>query len=131
MGFGTLGFALPAAIGARIGYPDKDVLCIIGDGGFQFTFQELATAVQYNIPVTILLVNDSGYAALRAVQDKNFSGKRFAVDLQNPDFCRIADSYGISTIRITEADQIEQALKSGLRSGKVNLVELQKILQVP
>ena len=131
MGFGTLGYGLPAAIGAKLGRPDREVLCIVGDAGFQFSMSELATAVQYDIPITILMANDNGYAAIRNVKDSLFDGRRFAVDLKNPDFCRLVESYGVSAVRIGRVDQLEGALRSAMRSRKLEFIEFRRDTPVP
>jgi acetolactate synthase-1/2/3 large subunit len=124
MGYGGLGGVLPQAFGAKLACPDKNVVCVIGDGGFQFTATELAVAVQENISVTILLCNNSAYGAIRANQDRNFGGRRFGCQLKNPDFQKLAAAYGIPAVRIDAPDKLETALVCGIKSRELNIIEL-------
>jgi thiamine pyrophosphate-dependent acetolactate synthase large subunit-like protein len=123
MGYGGLGGALPQAFGAKLACPEKNVVCVIGDGGFQFTATELAVAVQENIPVTILLCNNSAYGAIRANQDRNFGGRRFGCQLKNPDFQKLASAYGITSVRVDKPEDLESSLVAGIKSRQLNLIE--------
>jgi len=124
MGYGGLGGSLPQAIGARIACPDRPVVCVIGDGGFQFTATELAVAVQENTPLTVVLCNNRVFGAIRANQDRNFAGRRFGVDLVNPDFHKLADAYGIDYLRADELEAFENALTSTVGGKGICLIEL-------
>jgi acetolactate synthase-1/2/3 large subunit len=124
-GFGTLGFALPAAIGAKLGRPDAAVACVVGDGGFQFTMQEIATAVQYQLGLPIIVFNDSTYSAVKEEQNRERDGNFIAVDLVNPDFVKLADAYGIPGVRVTSPEMLEQELALALER------DLPTILDVP
>jgi acetolactate synthase-1/2/3 large subunit len=124
-GFGTLGFALPAAIGAKVGRPEAAVACVVGDGGFQFTMQEIATAVQYRLGVPIIVFNDSTYSAVKDEQNRERDGNFIAVDLVNPDFVKLADAYGIPGVRVTSPEMLEQEIASALER------DLPTILDVP
>lgn len=124
MGYGGLGGALPQAIGAKLACPDKVVVCVIGDGGFQFTSAELATAVQEKVPIVIVLCNNGRYGAIRAAQDRNFAGRRFAVDLINPDFQMLAAAHGISASRCDSLDDFQMQLKAAIAANELRLVEL-------
>ena len=124
MGFGGLGGGLPQAIGAKLACPDKTVICVIGDGGFQFTGSELATAVQENVPIVVVLCNNGGYGAIRAAQDRDFGGRRFAVDLVNPDFQALAAAYGVPASRCDNPQEFEAGLRAAVDSGELRLVEL-------
>jgi acetolactate synthase-1/2/3 large subunit len=110
-GLGTMGFGLPAAIGAKFGRPDEEVWAIVGDGGFQMTMPELATAVQEGIHVTIAIINNGFLGMVRQWQelfhDKNYS----ETPMFSPDFVKIAEAYGIPAMRITHRDQIEEAVR--------------------
>ncbi len=102
LGSGTLGYGLPAAIGAacamrQAGDPRR-IICIAGDGGFQYTQHELATLAQYGLPVKILLVNDQSYGVIAYLQRSTF-GQTHEIALKNPDFCRVAEAYGITAMR--------------------------------
>ena len=104
--------------------PEKTVVCVIGDGGFQFTATELAVAVQEDIAITIVLCNNNSYGAIRASQDRNFGGRHFGCALQNPDFQKFAAAYGIPATRTDTLQAFGQALSRGIESGKLNLIEL-------
>jgi len=117
-GYGTLGFSLPVALGAKVAQPDKPVVAIIGDGGFQFTMAELATAVQFNLSVPIVIFDDSTYSAVKENQLKTREGRYLAVDLINPDFLKLADAYGVPACRPETPEALQQEIETALqRSG--------------
>lgn len=91
----TLGYAVPAALGASVAHPDRKVVAICGDGGFMFTVQELATAVHHKIPVVIVVFDNGAYGNVKTIQANQFGGRHIAVDLTNPDFAAMARSYGM------------------------------------
>ena len=109
-GFGTLGSAMPTALGAKIGCPDRQVVSIAGDGGFQFTLEELGAAVHHQIPVQIVIFNDGTHSAVKAAQHRTYPGRYIAVDLVNPDYIKIADAYGMRSHRATSADDLSSVL---------------------
>jgi thiamine pyrophosphate-dependent acetolactate synthase large subunit-like protein len=109
-GFGTLGSALPTAIGAKVGCPDQQVVAMAGDGGFQFTMEELGAAVHHRIPVTAVIFNDSTHTAVKAAQKRTYPGRYVAVDLINPDYVKLADAYGIEGIRAESPEALSEAL---------------------
>lgn len=114
-GLGTMGFGLPAAIGAQIADPERLVYLVTGDGSFQMNIQELATTVQYKLPIKIVLMNNGVLGMVRQWQ-KMFYKERFSeIQLSsNPDFIKVADAYGIKGIRIETPEQVEPALKEAL-----------------
>jgi acetolactate synthase-1/2/3 large subunit len=117
-GYLTLGFSLPAAIGAKIAQPDKVVVSIVGDGGFQFTMQELATAKQFAVSLPIVIFNDSTYTAVKLDQAMRYDRRYIAVDLENPDFLALAAAYGIPGVRATSPAALESAVtEASARSG--------------
>lgn len=133
-GSGTLGYALPAAIGAacavkRSGEARK-IVCIAGDGGFQYTQHELATLAQYDLPVKILLVNDDSYGVIAFLQRTMF-GQTHEVALKNPDFCRVAEAYGIRAERITSITALQQRMPDWLRAPGPALLEWHTQLSAP
>jgi acetolactate synthase-1/2/3 large subunit len=133
-GSGTLGYALPAAIGAacavkRSGETRK-IVCIAGDGGFQYTQHELATLAQYDLPVKILLVNDDSYGVIAFLQRTMF-GQTHEVALKNPDFCRVAEAYGIRAERITSIAALQQRMPQWLSSPGPALLEWHTQLNAP
>jgi len=121
-----LGFAFPAAIGAKVGKPDSPVVCVTGDGGFQYNFQELATCAQYGIHPVVLMFNDNAWGVLKGFQSDRFGdNRRFATDLVNPDFVKIFESYGFEGTKVTNVNDLGKALESAIASGKTHLVEVQ------
>ena len=123
-GAGTMGFGLPAAIGAQVANPDKKVLAIVGDGGFQMTFQELMLIKEYKLPVKIFIINNSYLGMVRQWQEL-FHEKRYSsVDLSyNPDFIKIGEAYGIKSIQLKNKKDLKKNLKKILESDEAVLVE--------
>ncbi|AEW00509.1 acetolactate synthase, large subunit, biosynthetic type [Niastella koreensis] len=110
-GLGTMGFALPAAVGAKYGAPDRTVIAIIGDGGFQMNLQELGTIMQNNLDIKIIILNNRFLGMVRQWQEL-FSDKRYAsVDLENPDFVALAAAYRIAGKCVAKRDYLEEAIK--------------------
>lgn len=123
-GAGTMGFALPAALGAKVAAPDKPVIAVIGDGGYQMTIQELGTIMQYKIPVKILVLNNNFLGMVRQWQQL-FHGKRYSfTEMQNPDFVKIAEAYGIPAAKVTEQKDLEAALKKMLAASTSYFLEV-------
>ena len=123
-GWAGLGFAFPAGLGAKVGKPDSPVVCITGDGGFQYNFQELATAAQYGIHPVILMFNDNAWGVLKKYQQDRFGDRLFATDLVNPDFEKLFDSYGFGATRVSTVAELGPALNDAIDSGKTHLVEV-------
>ena len=123
-GAGTMGFGLPATIGAQVANPDKKVLAIVGDGGFQMTFQELMLIKEYNLPVKIFIINNSYLGMVRQWQEL-FNDRRYSsVDLSyNPDFIKIGEAYGIKSIQLKTKKDLKKHLKKILESDEAVLVE--------
>src|SRR5581483_7507888 len=101
-GLGTMGFGLPAAIGAKMGRPEETVWAIVGDGGFQMTMCELATAAQENVDINIAIINNAYLGMVRQWQEFFYEERYNATPMLSPDFCKLADAYGIPSIRVTE-----------------------------
>ena len=123
-GAGTMGFGLPAAIGAQVANPDKKVLAIVGDGGFQMTFQELMMIKEYKLPVKIFIINNSYLGMVRQWQEL-FNDRRYSsVDLSyNPNFIKIGEAYGIKSIQLKTKKDLKKHLKKILESDEAVLVE--------
>ena len=123
-GAGTMGFGLPAAIGAQVANPNKKVLAIVGDGGFQMTFEELMMLKQYNLPVKVFIINNSYLGMVRQWQEL-FHNKRYSsVDLSiNPDFIKIGEAYGIKSIQLKNKKDLKKHLKKILESDEPILVD--------
>ena len=123
-GLGTMGFGLPASIGAKIGRPDATVIDISGDGGFQMTVQELATAVNYDVPVIVCILNNGFLGMVRQWQDL-FWNKRYSftcIEVQ-PDFKLLAEAFGAVGLRVTEKDQVEPALRDAIAGGRPTVID--------
>ena len=134
LGSGTLGYGLPAAIGAacamrQAGDPRK-IICIAGDGGFQYTQHELATLAQYELPVKILLVNDQSYGVIAYLQRSMF-GQTHEISLKNPDFCRVAEAYGITALRAASFADLQQKMPEWLNVPGPALLEWRTQLKAP
>jgi acetolactate synthase-1/2/3 large subunit len=110
-GLGTMGFGFPASLGAKLARPDDLVVAIVGDGGFQMTMYELATAVVYNIPVKVVIINNFFLGMVKQWQDLFFGSRYSGVELTgNPDFVKIAEAFGAIGFRVTEEDDVEKVL---------------------
>jgi acetolactate synthase-1/2/3 large subunit len=123
-GLGTMGFGLPASIGAKIAHPDKTVIDISGDGGFQMTMQELATAVSYDVPVVVCILNNGYLGMVRQWQDL-FWNKRYSftcVEVQ-PDFKLLAEAFGAVGMTVKEKDEIEPALREAIGNGRPTVID--------
>lgn len=138
-----MGFGLPAAIGAKLGCPDKTVIDICGDGGFQMTMQELAVAVSYNVPVVVCILNNGYLGMVRQWQDL-FWDKRYSftcIDARDceecpkapsclrrgrqaqPDFKMLAEAFGAVGMRVTEKDEVEPALREAIACGRPAVID--------
>ena len=115
-GAGTMGFALPAAMGAKLAMPHKQVIAVIGDGGYQMTIQELGTIMQYKIPVKILVLNNNFLGMVRQWQQL-FHAKRYSfTEMDNPDFIKIAEAYNITARKVVKREELEDAIQEMLDS---------------
>lgn len=123
-GFVSMGYAIPAALGAKAAYPDRPVVAVVGDGGFQMSGMELASAVQERLPIVIILVNDCCLSLIKSSQDRHYGGRHIAVDLRNPDFAQFAAAFGVRAWRTENDSQFETALKEALKLRKPALVEV-------
>jgi acetolactate synthase-1/2/3 large subunit len=123
-GLGTMGFALPAAMGAKYGAKDREVVAIIGDGGFQMTLQELGTIMQSNIDVKIIILNNRFLGMVRQWQEL-FNERRYSfVDMQSPDFVKLAGAYGISGQSVNDRQNLKGALQEMLSHKGAYLLEV-------
>jgi acetolactate synthase-1/2/3 large subunit len=113
-GLGTMGFAMPAAIGAQMGHPDQMVWATVGDGGLQMTIQEMATVVQEKLPLKIAVLNNGYLGMVRQWQQLFFEGRYSGTPLLGPDFAKVAEAYGISGLTVTEKAQVVPAIEQAI-----------------
>lgn len=123
-GLGTMGFALPAAIGAKLGVPEKQVVAIIGDGGFQMTIQELGTIFQSEIPVKIVVLNNEFLGMVRQWQELFFDRRYASTEMINPDFIKIAEGYHIKARLVSKREDLETAVQEMLASPNAYFLEV-------
>jgi acetolactate synthase I/II/III large subunit len=109
-GLGTMGFGFPAAIGAKFARPDEEVWAIVGDGGFQMTLAELATARQENVDINIAILNNGFLGMVRQWQEIFYEQRYQSTPMVNPDFCKLAEAYGIPSMLVTRRDQVEESV---------------------
>ena len=121
---GSMGYGVAAAVAAKLVHPDRIVVCFTGDGDFVMSSPEFATAVQYELPIVVLLVNNGMYATIRMHQERHFPGRVIGTDLVNPDFPSLAEAYGGFGERVERTEDFEGAFERALASGKPALLEL-------
>ncbi len=123
-GMGTMGFGLPAAIGATFGAPDRTVCLILGDGGFQMTIEELGTIMEQGSPVKIILLNNNYLGNVRQWQELFFNRRYSFTPMMNPDYEKIADAYGIPSATVTEREQLDEAIHTMLATPGAYLLQV-------
>ena len=121
---GTLGFAMNMALGAKVAAPDRQVVSVNGDGGFLFASNELATAVQYDIPALHIVVNDSGYGNTRLDQQLNFAGRLLGTELRNPNLVSYAESFGCAATRVSDNEGLRLAIREMTAENRPAVIEL-------
>lgn len=123
-GLGTMGFALPAAIGAKMGAPEREVVAIIGDGGFQMNIQELGTILQTKVPVKIVVLNNQFLGMVRQWQELFFEKRYASTIMTNPDFVKISEGYGIKSRRVSERKDLGEAIEEMIASKESYFLEV-------
>ncbi len=123
-GLGTMGFALPAAIGAKMGVPEREVVAIIGDGGYQMTIQELGTIFQTQVAVKIVVLNNDFLGMVRQWQQLFFDKRYASTEMTNPDFVTIAKGYHIEALRVSKRNKLDSAVKEMMLSKKPFFLEI-------
>src|SRR6266849_9503180 len=118
-----MGFALPAAIGAKVGRPDAEVWVVVGDGGFQMTMAELATMVQEEIDVKIAVINNGYLGMVRQWQEFFYQRRYAATPISGPDFAKLAESFGICGMTVTTRGGVEDAVTTARRHHGVSLID--------
>jgi len=121
---GSMGYGTPAAVAAKRLHPERPVIAFAGDGCFMMNGQELATAVQYDLPIIVLLVNNGMYGTIRMHQERDYPGRVSATDLKNPDFAALARAYGAHGETVSRTEEFEVAFERAWASGKPALIEL-------
>ena len=121
---GTLGYGFATALGVVAAHPDKKVIQISGDGGFMFNVQELASAVQYQLAITTVVFNDKRFTNVQRQQKEWFGGRVIASDLHNPDFVKLAESFGAMGIRVDGPDQLRGAIEAAFRQSGPAIIEV-------
>jgi benzoylformate decarboxylase len=131
MASGGLGYALPAAVGISLGRPEIRTVCLVGDGSAMYSIQALWTAAQRKLPLTVIIINNQGYGAMRAfsqvMQVRNVPG----LDLPGIDFVKIAEGHGCHAARVTKSSELAPALKRALSHKGTSLVEVMVDAAVP
>jgi acetolactate synthase-1/2/3 large subunit len=122
-GLGTMGFALPAAIGARFACPDDEIWVIAGDGGFQMTAAELATIAQENVKVNIAVINNGYLGMVRQWQEFFYGGRYVATPIKSPDFVKLAEAHGLTGIRVTKREEVPEAVARARNSKETVLID--------
>jgi acetolactate synthase-1/2/3 large subunit len=119
-----MGYGVAAAVAAKLVHPDRIALCFTGDGDFVMSSPEFATAVQYDLPIVVLLVNNGMYATIRMHQERVYPRRMIGTDLVNPDFPELARAYGGHGERVERTEDFEAAFERALASGRPSLLEL-------
>jgi acetolactate synthase-1/2/3 large subunit len=121
---GTLGWGFCTALGAKVGRPDTPVVSINGDGGFGFGLNELATMAQHEIPLIALVFNDSAYGNVKRIQEVDLGGKVIASNLQNPDYMKLADAFGVVGRRTDSPKGLQSAIEESIKANEPTLIEI-------
>lgn len=122
--YGNLGYAYPTALGAKVAQPDRPVVAVSGDGGFLFNSQEMATAAMYGINVVVIVFNDNAFGNVLRDQQNRFQGRVIGSQLQNPDFVKLAEAYGVEGFRANGASELQSVLEKALDRKKPALIEV-------
>jgi acetolactate synthase-1/2/3 large subunit len=121
---GTLGFGFPTALGVKVANQDKAVVSITGDGGFMFGVQELATAAEHGIALVTVVFNNGSFGNVLRDQEVQYGGRTIGSRLKNPDFVRLAESFGVAARRVAEPRELARALEAELTVGRPALIEV-------
>lgn len=122
---GTLGFGFQTALGAKVAYPDRAVVAVTGDGGFMFGVQELATAVNYNIGVVVVVFNNGAYENVRRDQARSFDGRVIGADFSNPNFVQLAEAFGAAGYRVSTPRGLKPVLEKAIADNQPAVIDVQ------
>ncbi len=120
---GTLGWGYATSLGAKVARPDTAVVSISGDGGFMFTAMEMATAAQHGIGVVAVVFSDGAFGNVRRIQQQSFNNRTIATELRNPDFVKLAESFGVDAVRVGSPDELGTAISRGIAKGAPLLID--------
>ncbi len=121
---GTLGYGYATALGVQVANPDKKVLSINGDGGFLYTMPEISTAVRHGIPLVAVVINDGAFGNVKYIQQTRYGGREIANSLHNPDFVKLAESFGAAGLRATNAEELGKAVREGFENNHPTLIDV-------
>ncbi|MGP1675793.1 MAG: thiamine pyrophosphate-dependent enzyme [Burkholderiales bacterium] len=127
---GTMGYGTPAAIAAQLRFPGRQVICMVGDGGFMMTGNEMIAAVERKLPILFILANNASYASIRIQQELHYPGRVLGTGLFNPDFEQIARAFGMRAQRVVREEEVAGAVASGLAAGAPCFIEVKASLAV-
>jgi acetolactate synthase-1/2/3 large subunit len=119
----SMGIGIPGAMGAKLAHPDRNVVAVVGDGGFMMTMAELATAKEHNIPFITLIFNDGGYGLIKLKMEKA-CGRSLATTLRNPDFVKLAESFGAEGYKVDDGKALDKVLKDCVRRDALAVIDL-------
>ena len=120
----TMGYAFPAALGAKVAHPNRQVVALTGDGCFQMTLPDLATAAEHKLNVVTVVVNNNGLGAIRRMQKSTFGGRYLGVDMINPDFVKLAEAFKVQGVRVTESSEFGPAFRKALETDIPTVIEV-------
>jgi acetolactate synthase-1/2/3 large subunit len=123
-GWVSVGYGFAASLGMKAALPNRPVVCVTGDGGFQYNMQELGTAVQYGLAPVVLIFNDNAWGSLKFHQDQSMGGRNFGVHLENPDFRKLAEAYAVDAVRVDNLDQLLWELQRALNGDRIQIIEV-------
>src|SRR5499427_9157674 len=124
-GLGTMGFALPAAIGAKIARPDTEVWVVVGDGGFQMTMPELATAMQEKLDINIAVINNGYLGMVRQWQEFFYEKRYAATPISGPNFQKLAEAFGLQGMTVTKRSEVADAVTAARRNPRAAVIDFQ------
>lgn len=125
---GAMGYGTPAAIATKLRHPERPVVCIVGDGGFLMTGNEMIAAVERSMPIIFILSNNNCYGSIRVHQDKSYPGRHVGTSLTNPDFVGIARSFGVEAQRLTSVSEIDAVLEKAFSANRPYFIEVRTSL---
>ncbi len=121
---GTLGFGFATALGAKVGRPDRPVVSVSGDGGFMYNVQELSTAAKHGIDIVAIVFADGAYGNVRRMQKEDYGNRLIGVDLANPDFPKLAESFGLAGVKTTSPDGLRREFAAALKRRGTSVIEV-------